>query len=206
MSGSPGKTGAHAPLPVLPGPPPALRADAARNRQKLLDAAATLFARGPADAVSLDDVVNAAGVGKGTLYRIFGDKSGLAAALLDERERTLQQQILSGRPPLGPGAEPRKRLVSFVQAYLRYVGTHLELVAMSQQSRPAARFDTGSHHFWRAHLTYLYTACSADQPQLAADVMLAAMTAEQVGFWLRTEGRSLDQLGRHLSKLAAALV
>jgi AcrR family transcriptional regulator len=182
-----------------------MRADAARNRQKLLDAAATLFARGPVDAVSLDDVVSAAGVGKGTLYRIFGDKSGLAAALLDERERALQLEILTGRPPLGPGVEPRKRLAAFVQAYLRYVGTHLELVAMSQQSRPAARFDTGSHRFWRAHLTYLYTASSVDQPQLAADVMLATMTAEQVGYWLRNERRSLDQLARHVSKLAAEL-
>src|ERR1700754_4595571 len=85
-------------LLALPEQPP-LRADAARNREKLLKAAACLFEQRGVDAVPLDDVVAAAGVGKGTLYRIFGDKSGLAAALLDERERALQQEILAGDPP-----------------------------------------------------------------------------------------------------------
>jgi len=49
----------------------------------------------------------AAGVGKGTLIPRFGDRAGLAVALLDERERELQERILSGRPPLGPGAALR---------------------------------------------------------------------------------------------------
>jgi len=102
-------------LPVLPEPPPALRADAARNRAKLLRAAADLFGARGVEAVSLDDVVSAAGVGKGTLYRIFGDKSGLAAALLDEQERDLQERVLSGPPPLGPGAGGRARLFDRMQ-------------------------------------------------------------------------------------------
>ena len=96
---------------------PAPRADAARNRRRVLEAAAALFAAGVA-AVTMDDVVAAAGVGKGTLYRSFGDKSGLAAALLDERERQLQAGILNGRAPLGPGAPASGRLEAFVRAYL----------------------------------------------------------------------------------------
>ena len=54
----------------------------------------------------MDQVAAAAGVGKGTLFRRFGDKSGLAAALLDARERVLQEAVLFGPPPLGPGAPP----------------------------------------------------------------------------------------------------
>lgn len=46
----------------------------------------------------LEEVV-AAGVGKGTPYRIFGDKGGPAVALLDEREGTLPLSTLSGAPP-----------------------------------------------------------------------------------------------------------
>src|SRR5688572_14050048 len=96
-------------LPMLSVGPTRERADAARNRRKVLDAAAHLFAARGIDMVSMDDVATAAGVGKGTVYRRFGDRSGLAAALLDERETELQDRMLFGPPPLGPGAAPADR-------------------------------------------------------------------------------------------------
>jgi len=80
--------------------PPRERADAARNRAAVLNAAAELFREHGVDNVSMDAVAAAAGVGKGTLFRRFGDKAGLAVALLDERERKLQEEICS------PGALP----------------------------------------------------------------------------------------------------
>ena len=137
------------------------RADAARNRRKVLAAAEELFtARGVA-AVSMDDVAAAAGVGKGTLYRRFGDKSGLAAALLDEREAQLQQDMLGGPPPLGPGAAPVERLAAFVDAYLGFVVAHLDLVAMSQTASPGARLRTGSHRLWVHHCRLLLAEAGA---------------------------------------------
>ncbi|HEY3716649.1 MAG TPA: TetR/AcrR family transcriptional regulator [Jatrophihabitantaceae bacterium] len=105
--------------------------------------------------MTLDDVVAAAGVGKGTLFRRFGDKAGLAVALLDEQERTLQEEILTGPPPLGPGASPVERLLASVRAYVAYVADNTELVAMSQTSSPGARLRTGSHQFWRQHCEFL---------------------------------------------------
>ena len=51
------------------------------------------------------EVAAAAGVGVGTLYRRFGDRSGLAYALIDERERAFQSAFIEGPSPLGPGAE-----------------------------------------------------------------------------------------------------
>jgi AcrR family transcriptional regulator len=89
---------------VLRSSPPRERADAARNRAAVLEAAATLFRAHGVAAVSMDAVAAAAGVGKGTLFRRFGDKAGLAVALLDARERELQEAILTGPAPLGPGA------------------------------------------------------------------------------------------------------
>ena len=189
-------------LPVLPGPPPALRADAARNRAKLLLAAADLFSARGVEAVSLDDVVSAAGVGKGTLYRIFGDKSGLAAALLDEQERDLQERVLSGPPPLGPGAGGRARLSAFIDGYVAYVAGNVDLVRMSQTARPGARFDIGSHQFWRTHLRYLLTEAGAPSPGTAADVLLAAMTAEQIDHWIRRENRDRRRVASDLTQLA----
>jgi len=60
-----------------------LRADAERNRAKILAAAAEVFATQGLDA-SLDDVAAAAGVGVGTVYRRFPDKDALIGALFDD--------------------------------------------------------------------------------------------------------------------------
>ena len=61
-----------------------LRADAERNRQRILAAAAELFTERGLEP-SLDDVARHAGVGVGTVYRRFPDKASLADALFDER-------------------------------------------------------------------------------------------------------------------------
>jgi AcrR family transcriptional regulator len=60
-----------------------LRADAARNRQLLLDAAREAFDRHGVSA-SLDDIARAAGVGPGTLYRHFPTRDQLVLAVIDE--------------------------------------------------------------------------------------------------------------------------
>jgi len=193
-------------LPMVPPAPPVERADAARNRRRVLDAAAALFAERGVEGVTMDDVVAAAGVGKGTLYRRFGDKSGLATALLDDRERALQSAILSGPPPLGPDADPADRLAAFIAAYLAYVGANVDVVAASQQARPGARFDTGAHRFWRAHLVHLFDAAGAPDPQTRADVLLAALTAEQVRWWSRQRRVSLRTLTRELQAAGDRLI
>ena len=193
------------PRPLAAPAHPALRADAARNRQRVLEAAATLFAERGVAAVSMDDVVAAAGVGKGTLYRSFGDKSGLASALLDERERQLQAGILHGPPPLGPGAPAGGRLEAFVRAYLAYVAENLELVWMSQAAAAGARLRIGSHRFWRTHLAFLFAEAGAVDPGLRADILLAALAAEQVAWWIREERRPAGELADGLVATAAAL-
>ena len=72
-------------LPVLDEAPP-VRADAERNREKVLCAAARLFAEHGVENVSMDAIAAAAGVGKGTLFRRFGDRAGLMQAVLSERD------------------------------------------------------------------------------------------------------------------------
>src|SRR5690606_5627590 len=95
---------------------PPERTDAARNRAKVLAAAAELFATRDPRTVTMDDIAKAAGVGRGTLYRRYPDRTAIAVALLDEHERALQQHLLSGEPPLGPGAPPAERLAAFYAA------------------------------------------------------------------------------------------
>ena len=195
----------RAELPLLPAGPVGERADAARNRAKALAAAERLFAAHGVAAVSMDDIAASAGVGKGTLYRRFGDKSGLAAALLDERESRLQAAMLGGPPPLGPGAPPADRLAAFATAYLEFVDAHLDLVAMSQTASPGARLRTGSHQFWCQHCRILLSEAGAADPGLRADAILAALTAEQVRYWRHTEGRSLPELASAIAEITRRL-
>ncbi|GAA1650865.1 TetR/AcrR family transcriptional regulator [Actinoplanes couchii] len=63
-----------------------VRADKARNQEIVLAAAGRLFdaARDP-DDVSMDAVAAEAGVGKGTIFRGFGDRAGLIRALYEQR-------------------------------------------------------------------------------------------------------------------------
>ncbi len=190
-------------LPVLSQGVVRERADAARNRRKVLAAAEELFATRGLAAVTMDDVAAAAGVGKGTLYRRFGDRSGLAAALLDEREQELQAALLSGPPPLGPGAPAAERLAAFAVAYLAYVTQQLDLVAMSQTASPGARLRTGAHRLWRAHCRHLLAEAGAPDADLRADVLLAGLSAEQVRQWVEEErpdaAAAVERLARALA-------
>ena len=181
------------------------RADAARNRLRVLAAAERLFAARGVARVTMDDIAAEAGVGKGTLYRRFGDKGGLAVALLDERERELQEAILHGPPPLGQGAPPPDRLIAFVQAYLNLVAAQLDLVLLSETSTPGARFRTGAHAFWRQHCLHLLTAAGAADAEIRTDLLLAGLSAEQVRHWLRDEQRDIPELAAALSAAAGAL-
>src|SRR6478609_10263572 len=74
-------------VPEVPERP--LRADAERNRRRILEAAAVVFAERGLD-VSLDDIAAAAGVGVGTVYRRFPEKDALIDALFEDKIREVQ--------------------------------------------------------------------------------------------------------------------
>jgi AcrR family transcriptional regulator len=180
-------------LLALRGSPPRERADAARNRAAVLDAAASLFTAHGVANVSMDAIAAAAGVGKGTLFRRFGDKAGLAVALLDERERELQQAILSGPPPLGPGgatepSPPVRRLRAFVTAYLDYALAHLDLVRMSETASPGARYRIGAYRFWHRHTALLLGAAGRPDPDALAHAALAPLSAEHLHATVAEQG------------------
>jgi AcrR family transcriptional regulator len=145
---------------------------------RILEAAEVLFAERGVAAVSMDDIAAAAGVGKGTLYRRFGDKAGLGIAVLDARERDLQEAILRGPPPIGPGARPEERLHAFVDAYAEYLYRNLDLVVMSETAAPGARYRTGVYAGWRRHLQLLLIAAHSHHPGLLADYLLAALAGD----------------------------
>ena len=129
--------------PVLAsGAPPAERADAARNRVHLLATAREMLAEQGADTLTMDALAERAGLGKGTVFRRFGTRAGIFQALLDDAERAFQKQVLSGPPPLGPGAGPLDRLVAYGRARIAFLIEHRDIARASLdggQPVPAGR-------------------------------------------------------------------
>jgi AcrR family transcriptional regulator len=78
------------------------RADARRNRERILQSARAVFAESGADA-QIDDVARRAGVGVGTVYRHFPTKEALLVELLREKFRLFTQR---GREALAGDGEP----------------------------------------------------------------------------------------------------
>src|SRR5919107_92345 len=136
-------SGRRTELPVLGAPPPR-RADAARNREKVLAAARRLFAERGVANVTIEEVARAAAVGKGTVFHRFGDRAGLVMALVDDEERALQDRLLRGSPPLGPGAPPADRLLALLDALVDLLERYGDLLRDSEASRAGARYDAGA--------------------------------------------------------------
>jgi AcrR family transcriptional regulator len=93
-----------------------LRRDAAANRERLLDAAATVFAAQGIEA-RVDEIARVAGVGMGTLYRRFPTKDALIAALVNDMlESMLALAKAAARRPDGRGLEDYLEASSAYQA------------------------------------------------------------------------------------------
>src|ERR1700722_10556035 len=111
------------------------RADAAANRERILCAARQLVRENGPDALTMQAVACAAGVGKGTVFRRFGDRDGLTHALLDDYMREFQEAFLHGPTPLGPGAPPEERLEAFVVELVRLQADNLQ-IALAAEAAP----------------------------------------------------------------------
>jgi AcrR family transcriptional regulator len=191
---------AVAPSPGLPGlpllePTRHERADAARNRIAILCAAERLVSQRGADRVTMDEVACSAGVGKGTLFRRFGDRGGLLRALLDERERAFQEDFIRGAPPLGPGVPARERLIAFGHRLLEEIEIQGDLLLAAETGAPGERLLHSVYGAHRAHVTALLRdAAPACDTDYIADVLLGALTGELVLYHRRVLGMSLERL------------
>lgn len=193
----------HQQLPVS-GQATQERGDAARNRELLLEAARRLIADRGLDAVTMDDVATEAGVGKGTLFRRFGSRSGLMLVLLDEDEQALQQAFMFGPPPLGPSAPPLNRLFAYGRARLRFVNEHHSLLRDAERD-PQTRYGA-PQSLSRAHLRVLLEAAgTTGNLDAQADALLALLDAGYVAHQIEDRGLSLDTLGDAWESVARKL-
>jgi AcrR family transcriptional regulator len=195
-------------LGELPPSTPLERGDAARNRLLLLDAARRLIAERGADAVSMDDIAAAAGVGKGTVFRRFGSRAGLMMVLLDEDERASQEAFLFGPPPLGPDAPPLDRLLAFGRDRLRFAHAHHELLSAANRdphSRHGAPLNA-PYMVLRMHVRMLLaSAGTTGNLDAQTDALLALLDADYVEHQLDAAGQTLQTLGDAWESLARKL-
>ena len=169
------------------------RADAARNRERILAAARRLFDERGAGCVSMDEIADAAGVGKGTLFRRFGSRASLAAAVLSERERNFQEAIIRGAPPLGPGAPPCERLIAFGEALLDTLEAHSELLVAAETG--PARFAHPAYRVHRLHVMLLLGEADPEcDSEMLAETLLAALGAELFVYLRRAREVPLERL------------
>jgi AcrR family transcriptional regulator len=183
------------------------RADARRNRERILCAAARLVGERGIDAVSMDDVAAEACVGKGTLYRRFGDRSSLLRALIEEPERDFQEAVIRGEPPLGPGAPPVERLHAFGTALLELLERHARFIREAEGIR-AGRFVHPVYSFQRTHLRLLLGEILGDgaRTEYLVDCLLAPLGAEPFLYQREIRGLTLQEMIDGWRALADAIV
>jgi AcrR family transcriptional regulator len=182
----------------LPAPDgPRERADAARNRARVLAAAGRLIAE--RNDVTMEQIAAAAGVGKGTLYRRYPDVASIAQALLDEHERELQERLVRGPPPLGPGAAPAERLAAFYGAMVELLERHGHLALAGETGE--RRYGIGAYRAWALHVAGLLDEAGLGESPALVDALLAPL-APDVYAHQRASGIPARQIADALALLA----
>jgi AcrR family transcriptional regulator len=109
-----------------------VRADARRNLDALTDAAKTVFARDGVDAPA-KVVADAAGVGVGTLYRHFPQRSDLVVAVF----RNAVEACADAADELAAAHAPDEALARWLQRFTEFVATKRGLAAALHSGDPA---------------------------------------------------------------------
>jgi AcrR family transcriptional regulator len=183
------------------------RADARRNRERILCAVARLVDERGIDGVSMDDVAAAAGVGKGTLYRRFGDRWTLLRALIEEPERDFQDAVIRGEPPLGPGAPPEERLLAFGSGLLGLLDRHARFI-LAGDKVITGRYRHPVYAFYRMHVALLLREILGEgtRTEYLVDALLAPLAPEPFIYQREVLGMSVEEMTEGWQALADSVI
>ncbi|MFI0813333.1 TetR/AcrR family transcriptional regulator [Streptomyces echinatus] len=158
------------------------RKDALRNREAVLAAADALFVRceSPED-VTMADIAAAAGVGKGTLFRAFGDRAGLLRALYETRLEPIREAVEAGPPPLGPATPPYQRVPALLDAVLCFKLDNRRLALALEESGSSSPYQAEHYERWHSLLqSVLEQIPGLADSAFTAHALLAATRADLV--------------------------
>ncbi|OAA27680.1 transcriptional regulator [Frankia sp. EI5c] len=181
------------------------RADAARNRAAILAAAAELFDRDGVEQVSMNDIARAAGVGKGTIFRRFGDRTALIEAVLLPRAASMRRLVDNGPPPLGPGGEPDDALHAYLDALLDFVWANRTLIRALEHRVPHSYYAHSSSQYWLHELTRrLAVTHPHDDTDYLTYMLSTALRADVIDYLVSERQMDLDNVRAGLHRLATA--
>ncbi len=172
----------------------------------MLDAAARLFERDGPSCVTMEAVAAEAGVGKGTVFRRFGDRASLARAIIGDHESGLQEGMIRGPAPLGPGAPAHERLNAFGAAYLSFLDRHVELL-LEAEGTTVTWLASSVYAMYRTHLALLLReAGCGESADYLADVLMAPLAAPVFKYHRQVRGLGLAEAIEEYAGLVARLL
>jgi AcrR family transcriptional regulator len=183
-----------------PRPQPG-RADAVKNRELLLETAKRLFAAENVEAVTMSAIAEAAGVGKGTLYRHFENKVELCQALLDEDSRSFQARTLEH---LRGTESARQRLRWFLRETLEFVERNSQLLCVGTGG--TSSLEHPAHWWWRQTIRGLLTQINPPGDlDYIADMLYMMVDVHTVYFQRQVRGYSLERIEDGLATVVERL-
>ncbi len=191
-------------------PREAERSDAARNRQRVVSAARTLFEEKGVTRVTMEEVARTAGVGKGTLYRRFPNKGLLCEALLDEPTRRLQAEVLVSLSDPDRGA--LEKLRNFLGRLVLFTEENLDLLYGGhdtlQGAERLARYGHASYGWMRWTVLGLFREAARNGEldeekdiEYLADALLALLNVDLYYHQRRVLGLSPERIAAGLSSM-----
>lgn len=191
------------------------RADAAANRALILSTAERLFTERGVEAVCMSEIADAAGVGKGTLYRRFANKSELCLALMDTQMAEFQNRTLAEFHAMADeGASHLDRLTYFLCELVAFTDIHSPLLVEVERGgliRPDLRLNLP--HQWQFMTVNALLGAAARYGELrpdldtdyVADVLLAPLQVDLFRHQRDVRGFSTERIADGLSWLVNML-
>ncbi len=191
------------------------RKDAAANRILILRTAETLFAERGVANVCMADIAQAAGVGKGTLYRRYANKAELCLGLMDEQMTTFQNKMLAEFRSMSANSVPKmSQLEFFIDALVHFTDAHSPLLTEVQS---AGLFQEGRStempHFWQYMTVHGLFQAAINEGEIPegldteylSDAILSPLMADIFRFQREVRGFSLARISEGLRILIAGL-
>lgn len=175
---------------ILPDSQQATRSDAVKNRALLLETAQRLFSAEGVDKVTMDAIAKAAGVGKGTLYRHFQNKTELCEALLDEDQRNLQGRALQ---QMRNHTNPLDNLRWFLTEALSFIDRNSALLCV--ESAPLGSLQHPAHWWYRQTIRGLIGQINpSGDLDYMTDLLYVMLDVHTVYFLRQVRGYSLERI------------
>lgn len=201
------------PLPLSETNGRSERSDAVANRAHILEVARELFETHGPEQVTISDIVQAAEVGRGTVYRHFPSKGELCLALIDDSMRVFQNGMLIRLQEMVQAAQPPlEQLATFLDLLMRYTIQNMPLMLESQR-QGIYYYGKMEPQTWQVSTVRGLLETAVLQGTLPrtlntaflADALLATLNAPLLNFQLEERGFTVEELSGGLKALIGQL-